>query len=411
MTVSPARQPQPASDTAPVSGAAAKVLPLSVVERTGAERSGPRGAKPGRARLWLLLAALLLVIVGSAVFFQPKALQEAMNSFRAEPAVETTDTAPATAGASPQPGIVAGLGRLVPAGDIRVIAPPFGAGDARIASLLVEEGSHVAAGDVIAVMDSQKPLEAAVSSAKAAVGAKEAVSRQARDAATANRDEARAALARAETAAANSGTELARAEKLARSGTVSGSTLDTKRAAHDQALQDVAKAKASLSRYAYDDISEQADVLVAEKGVEAAKADLARAEAELDQAFVRAPISGTILTVHVRPGEKPGAAGIVSLGNIDQMTAEIEIYQSLIGRVKVGAPVTITADALAAPLQGTVTRLGLEVARQTATDASPAANTDARVVTVHVRLAPESAAAARPYTNLQVTARIEVLTP
>jgi HlyD family secretion protein len=90
------------------------------------------------------------------------------------------------------------------------------------------------------------------------------------------------------------------------------------------------------------------------------------------------------------------------------MTAEVEIYQNEIGRVAVGAPVEVTADALPQALHGTVSRVGLEVGRQRLIDADPAANTDARVVTVTVHLDPESIAIARRFTNLQVTARIQV---
>jgi len=60
----------------------------------------------------------------------------------------------------------------------------------------------------------------------------------------------------------------------------------------------------------------------------------------------------------------------------------VEIYQTQIGKVEVGATVKLTADALPQPLHGTVTQIGLEVGRQTVVDADPAANTDARVVTV-----------------------------
>jgi HlyD family secretion protein len=226
-----------------------------------------------------------------------------------------------------------------------------------------------------------------------------------------SRDEARASLARAEAAVANTKVELARTEQLAPSGTISKSSLDSKRVAYEQAFQDAAKAKATLSRYSSSVLDEQADVFVALRGIESAEAELDKALAELDKAYVRAPIAGTVLTVHVRPGEKPGTSGIVDLGNIDEMTAEIEVYQTLIGRVSVGAPVTITADALPGPLEGTVTRLGLQVARQTSTDATPAANTDARIVKVYVQLSPASIAVAQRYTNLQVTARIAARAP
>jgi HlyD family secretion protein len=98
----------------------------------------------------------------------------------------------------------------------------------------------------------------------------------------------------------------------------------------------------------------------------------------------------------------------MNLGDLTRMTAELEVYQTQVGRVDVGDAVTVTADALPRPLTGVVTRIGLEVGRQTLTDASPAANTDARVVKVYVRLDPDSSRAARRFTNLQVRGRIAV---
>ena len=99
---------------------------------------------------------------------------------------------------------------------------------------------------------------------------------------------------------------------------------------------------------------------------------------------------------------------MLNLGDLTNMTAELEVYQTQIGQVAVGDPVRLTADALPRPLAGAVTRIGLEVGRQTLTDASPAANTDARVVKAYVRLDPESSEVAQRYTNLQVIGRITV---
>jgi HlyD family secretion protein len=97
----------------------------------------------------------------------------------------------------------------------------------------------------------------------------------------------------------------------------------------------------------------------------------------------------------------------MNIANIELMKVEAEVYQDVIGRVSIGDPVEATAPALARPLKGTVTRIGLEVGRQTTVDAVPAANTDARVVKVTVALDPPSSEVARRLTNLQVTTRIE----
>jgi HlyD family secretion protein len=35
-----------------------------------------------------------------------------------------------------------------------------------------------------------------------------------------------------------------------------------------------------------------------------------------------------VLTVHVRPGEKPGVQGLLNLGDLELMKAEVEVYQT-----------------------------------------------------------------------------------
>ena len=214
-------------------------------------------------------------------------------------------------------------------------------------------------------------------------------------------------LAKAEAASLNARLDFERATDLVARGIYTKSSLDQRLAVRDQALQEVAKARATLARFDVADMETQADVVLATRNVESAKAELVRAEADLEKAYIRAPTDGTVLTINTRAGEKPGTQGIMTFGNIDEMMAEIEIYQTLIGAVAIGDPVTIVADALPRPLHGKVTRIGLEVGRQTLTETTPAANTDARVVKVYVDLDPVSTAMARPFTNLQVTARIE----
>ena len=147
--------------------------------------------------------------------------------------------------------------------------------------------------------------------------------------------------------------------------------------------------------------------MLALRNVDAAKADLQRATEDLEQAYVRAPIAGTVLEINARGGEKPGEDGVLELGNVAEMTAELEVYQSQIGTVAVGDAVTLSAGALPASLKGTVARVGLMVKRQSAIGQDPAANTDARVVDVIVALDQASSQIASRFTNLQVEGRIE----
>ena len=122
---------------------------------------------------------------------------------------------------------------------------------------------------------------------------------------------------------------------------------------------------------------------------------------------MRAPEDGTVLDINARVGERPASSGIVNLGDTSQMTVEAEVYQTMIGRVAIGDPVTVTAEALSNDLYGVVSAIGLEIGRQSITSDDPAANTDARVVDVIVMLDQASSVLARRFTNLETIVRID----
>lgn len=82
---------------------------------------------------------------------------------------------------------------------------------------------------------------------------------------------------------------------------------EQRRTARDEAQREVERLRATLSRFGTGDIEAQSDVVVAARALDAAKADLARAEGDLDKSYVRAPIAGTVLTINIRPSERPSS--------------------------------------------------------------------------------------------------------
>lgn len=361
---------------------------------------------------------MALVLTGGVIglYFQPPGVRKVMEWLNLAPGGGTSNpiavpAPPRQPAAKPQPRPVLGLGKLLPEGEVMTIAPPYGAGDARIARILVEEGQRVESGALLGVLDNEKPLQSALEAARANLASKEAVYGQVRASTIAARAEARAALARAEAVAQNAAREFDRAEELRRKGFAADQVYDQRKTQLDEANRDVERNRASLSRYGEGDPEQQPDVVVAARNVDAARAEIQRATADLDRAYIRAPRAATILSIHARVGEKPAATGIMNLGDIDHMKAEVEIYQTEIARLVVDAPVELVAEALPQPLNGRISRIGLEVGRQTLVDASPAANTDARVIKVTVKLDEASNAVARRFTNLQVRARIQPAQP
>jgi len=393
--------------------AAEIILPLEVIDRApDADTNRPRRRfRP----VFLLPLVVLLIPLGGilGLYFQPTGLQRFFETFGLTPGGGTetpiavaVERPPETETVAPVPSVV-GLGRLVPQTDIRTLAPPFGAGDARIAELNVREGDRVGASEVLAVLDNRGALERAEATAIANVEVRTATLAQTRRNTESAAAEAEAGLQKAQAALTNAQAEFDRYQTLFERGIVTRAALDQRRSTLDQATQEVERSAATASRYQRNGTDDQVDVAVAKRNLDAALAELERARGDLEKAFIRAPADGTVIAIHVREGEKPGTAGVLDLGDISAMTAEVEIYQSDIRRVSPGQNVTVTADAFEGELTGTVADIGLEVGRQTIIGDDPAANTDARVITVNVDLdAPSSEVAAR-FINLEVLARIE----
>lgn len=397
-------------------------LPLLMVDHR--EPTSPAASDRSRrfrlrlpSRLFLIPVFLVTLFVGGIVglYFQPPGLKAffqivglqpggGSNTPIAIPAVREGDAESAIA----KPQLVAGLGRLIPKGDVVTIALPFGAGDARISEVLVRAGDRVGKGDTIAILDSLGQLEALVETAQANVAVHQATLDQTRDTVRASIAEAEASLQRSQAALDVARQDFERTSSLADRGVASQAALDQALSVKVQAEREVERAIATLSRFTSDGIDAQVDVVVAARNLAAVEAELRKVKSDLAKAMVIAPMDGTILDVHVSAGEKPGEDGVADIGDIENMTAEVEVFQSQIGLVVIGQTVEIVADALQQKLTGVVSEIGLEVGRQTVTADDPAANTDARVVDVIVELTPESSKIAARFTNLAVVARISV---
>ncbi|HUG54529.1 MAG TPA: efflux RND transporter periplasmic adaptor subunit [Vicinamibacteria bacterium] len=272
---------------------------------------------------------------------------------------------PATAGAPSPPGAVSARGRLEPKdGVVRVAGPSDFV--AVVARLEVAEGDRVRAGQVLAGMDTRAIRHARMERLAAQVSAQEA------------------SVAARAAELENVRAESARRARLCADGVVSDAECETWRSKVAVAVAALDEARAILG---------------------STRQDLKTAQAEREMAFVRSPISGQVLEIHTRAGEKVGADGIVELARTDAMYAVAEVYETDVTRVKTGQRAVVTSPALARPLTGRVERIALKVGKLDALGTDPAARTDARVVEVEIRLDDSAAAAA--LTNLEVDVLIE----
>lgn len=331
---------------------------------------------------------------------------------------------------------IAALGRLEPESEVLKLAAPLALDGDRIAQVLVQEGDTVRVGQVIAVLDAKDRLEDEVLQAQEQV--KTAQARLAQVMAGAKTGEIQAQASRidrleAEIAgSANSQAavisrwqaevttaraEYVRFQQLYQEGAVTASNLDSKRLVLDTAEAQLREAIATQSRVVdtlqaqqreatatLEQIAEvrPVDVQAAQAEVDSAIAAVKRAETVLDRAFIRSPIAGQVLKIHAKVGEKPGDEGIADLGRTDQMVAVAEVYQTDIGKVKIGQEALVTAAVFPGELKGKVTYIDLQVNQQRVFSNQPGENLDRRVVEVKILLNPEDSRKVSSLTNLQV---------
>lgn len=340
-----------------------------------------------------------------------------------------------------QPTQINALGRLEPQGTVLNISEPSGQGGAyRVDQLLVQVGDSVKADQIIAILDNRNRLEGSLREAQEQVKVAQANLNRvkagaqqgeiAAQRATIARLEAqlvgevsaqKAAIARLEAEMDNAQVEYQRNLELYQNGVISASALDSKSLAVKTAEQQVNEARANLDqaiqtlqrqvqegRATLDRIIEvrPTDIAAAQADVDRAMAFVSKTQAELEAAYVRAPQAGRILRIHTHAGEAVNPAGIVELGQTNQMYAVAEIYEGDIAKVRKGQVVKITADTFPETLNGTVEQIGWTIAKQDILNTDPTAATDARVVEVKIRLDQAASQRVAQLTNLQVNVEI-----
>ena len=256
------------------------------------------------------------------------------------------------------PGAVSALGRLDPSGEIHQLAAPISGigGSPRITRLLVQEGSRVEAGQLLAEFDTGPSLRAqrvVVESRIATLRSRLAV--QSRD--------------------------IQRYRDLSRQGAIASTDLDVR----------------------------ENELLALSGQLQEALAERQRIDADRVLTELRSPIAGTVLGLHARVGERPGDLGVLELGASDRMEALIEVYESDIDRVRLDQPVQLTSEAggFSGSLRGRVLRISPQVRQREVLSSDPTQDADSRIVEVRVELDPQDAQRVRDLTGLRVIARLE----
>jgi len=277
---------------------------------------------------------------------------------------------------------VAALGRIEPYGGIvRVAAAstPDAMSGAILSKLLVDRGSDVTAGQLLAEVDTAALARSRIVEARAEL-------ETARRDATASVSLADEACVLADVAAKRS----KRKQDLLGRGLASSEDAEQAKGDADAGVASCKARRAAAS--------------VAQSRISAAAARVTRFETELERSFVRAPFAGRVIDVRRRPGEIVGMEGVLELARVDQMQAVAEVFEADVRRVRVGQRALVRSPALPQDLTGTVTRIRPKVQKIDQIGDDPVARKDARIVEVEIKL--DDGRAAANLTNLQVEVEI-----
>jgi RND family efflux transporter MFP subunit len=227
---------------------------------------------------------------------------------------------------------------------------------ARIESLHADLGNWVKQGQVLARMD-QKVLRAALETARTdAVKARAELEKTEKTVVTqlaalqAALASARDTLTKTQTELQNSEVALTRTQALYDSKVVAKAELeaaqgrlDTARAAHTSALEQLTRADNDLKNYA---VTSKAQLDAARFALAAAVELLARAERDFKDTTLISPLDGIVLERKKSVGETPVAAeDIFTLGTLDSIYVVARVAEEHVSRVHVGNRVEIVFDS------------------------------------------------------------------
>jgi HlyD family secretion protein len=287
----------------------------------------------------------------------------------------------------PKPIGVSALGRLAPEGEVIAVASGIPADGGRVDRLMVAVGDRVQTGEVVAILDTHRRRQAAAHEARAKVVVAQAKLDQTRAGPKPEDVQAQQAqIGRCEAELEAAEKDLGRIALLEKRAASSRQELQDQTLKYAQARESLNQAKAQLAAM---QAIRQADVHVAEAELAQADASVAVANADLEATLVRAPCTGRVLRILVRPGERLSDQGIIELGNTDVMQVVAEVYEEDVGKVQIGQSARISVPTIGTNLSGQVLRKDLVVSRKVIFNNDPVADIDARVVEVRIRLAPE----------------------
>lgn len=243
----------------------------------------------------------------------------------------------------PGEGFISGNGRIE-ATEIDISTKTAG----RLHDVLVKEGEFVRAGQPLADMDTttlkaqRDEAVANLNQAKAAVQTAESQASQRRSELESAR--AQVAARAAERDAARK--QFARTQSLAGKGMVSQQALDDARASTDSKQAAVASANAQVAAAQAAIDTALSQVTSSRSSVDAAAATIARIDADIADAVLKAPRDGRVQVRVAQPGEVLAAGGrVLNLLDLSDVYMTFFVPEVAAGRIAMGSQARIVLDA------------------------------------------------------------------
>ncbi|GJL73941.1 MAG: hypothetical protein NMNS02_00470 [Nitrosomonas sp.] len=259
------------------------------------------------------------------------------------------------------------MGRIEPRSRVIKVSHNAGPEGARVAQLFYQEADQVKSGDKLAVLSDHRKKVAEVEAAKANVKVLEA-----------QRIVEQVALA-------FNKKEHLRYQSLKQKSVASISLADSKRLAYEQS-------EANLKRLSAEIVNAQSEQRIL--------------EADLENTFIYAPISGTIVKILTWPGERIQDNGLLEMADLTELDVVAEIYESDLSYVKIGQKAQINASGFKRAYRAEVRELGFQVKKNDLNDTDPLADLDNRIIEVRLTLEPEAVNALQHQIFRQVHVRI-----
>ncbi len=218
----------------------------------------------------------------------------------------------------------------------------------RLEFVAVNEGDFVAAGEVLAKMDTQV-LQAQLREAEAELRRAGTAVETARSGVMQRESEKTAAESVIEQRQAEfdlATSNFARSENLVGRNAITREEFDTNRAALASARAAVSVSKANVAGADAAMSTAKSQVIQAEATVAAAKATIERIQADIDDSVLRSPRDGRVQYRIAQPGEVLAAGGkVLNLVDLGDVYMTFFLPTASAGKVLMGAPARVVIDA------------------------------------------------------------------